>query len=100
MDLVEVAVPAISAAGGGLTVGWLLRLGVQRYLKAHDAMEAALHSMLIQLTRIEERVSTLQRGEERAQTQERSIAIMQTQVAELKEDLNGVGRKLRSLEQQ
>lgn len=99
-ELADIVVPAASAAGGGLTVGWIAKLLIQNWLKKHEAMESSVGTMLIQLTRIEERVSTLQRAEERARDQGRDIAVIQKQIEEFREDLNGVGRKVRSMENQ
>lgn len=93
----DIITPALSAAGGGLTVGWIAKLMIQNWLKKHDDMAANVQSMTIQLTRIEERVSTLQRTEERTHAQDRILAVLQTQLADFKEDLNGVGRKVREL---
>ena len=50
-----------------------------------------------QTTRIEERVSTLQRTEERTHAQDRILAIVQTKLDELQQDVNGVGRKIRDM---
>lgn len=98
MELADVAVPAVSAAGGGLTVGWFLRLVVGRYLKAHDDMATALHGMTIQLTRIEERVGALQTAAAQTQANATGLAVVQTQVAKLATDLNGLGSKVRSIQ--
>lgn len=95
----EIIVPAVSAAGGGLTVGWIAKLMIQNWLKKHDDMAASVQTMMIQLTRIEERVSTLQRTEERTHAQDRILAVLQQQMSEFKDDLNGVGRKVRELSQ-
>lgn len=103
MDFESIAVPAVSAAGGGLTMAWVAKLMIQRWLlkndQNHEKWALSIQNILIQLTRIEERVSTLQRAEERTHEQDRTIAVLQAQLAELKEDLNGVGRKVRDLTQ-
>lgn len=97
--MAEVAVPAMSAAGGGLTVGWVAKVLIQRLLQSHDNVVNEIRAMVIQLTRVEERVTTLQRTEERTHAQDRMLAVIQNQMTEFKEDLNGVGRKLRTMEQ-
>jgi hypothetical protein len=99
MDLSDVAVPAMSAAGGGLTVGWIAKVLIQRLLQSHDNVVNEIRAMVVQLTRVEERVTTLQRTEERTHAQDRILAVMQSQLAEFKDDLNGVGRKVRAMEQ-
>ncbi len=100
MDLSDIAVPAASAAGGAITTAWLAKVLIQNWLKKHDAMEVLLQTMLVQMTRIEERVSALQRAEERARDQGRDIAVIEKQLEEFRADLNGVGRKVREIESQ
>ena len=97
MDLETIATAGISAAGGVTVTGLLLKIMVQNWFKRHDEVAALAQAMLIQLTRIEERVSTLQRTEERTYAQDRLLAVIQTQMTDLKEDVNGVGRKVREM---
>jgi hypothetical protein len=100
MELSEIAIPAASAVSGGVTVGWIAKTMIQNWLKKHDDMASSVQTMLIQLTRIEERVNTLQRAEERSKDQAQKLAVIESQLGEFKDDLNGVGRKLRALEGQ
>ena len=97
MAIEDIAVPALSAAGGGLTVGWVAKTLITNWLNKLDDMASALQSLIIQTTRIEERVSTLQRTEERTHAQDRILAIVQTKLDELQQDVNGVGRKIRDM---
>lgn len=99
MGLEEVAVPALSAAGGGLTVGWIAKVMIQRFLKGHDDLTAEVRSMLIQLTRMEEQLKTLQRGEQTIREQDRALAVMAKEIEEFRQDLNGLGRKVREITQ-
>lgn len=95
MGNTDVIIPALSAAGGGLTVGWMAKLMIQNWLKKHDDMASLMHAMTIQLTRVEERVSTLQRMEERTQAQDRALAVMQAQITEMQGYLDSVQRRMR-----
>lgn len=97
MDIDSVMTPALSAAGGALTTGWIAKTLIQNWLKKHDDMASEVRQMLIQVTRIDEKVSTLQRTEERTHQQDRILAVIQTQLAEFQNDLNGVGRKVREM---
>jgi hypothetical protein len=98
MDISEVAVPAVSAAGGATVTALALKLVIQSWFKRHDEVATKVDSMIIQLTRVEERVSTLQRTEERTHAQDRILAVIQAQIAEFRDDLNGVGRKVREMQ--
>ena len=95
--LEEVAVPALSAAGGAAVAGLALKLVIQNWFKRHDEVAAKVDTMMIQLTRVEERVSSLQRTEERTRAQDGILAVLQSQFNELRDDLNSVGRKMRAM---
>lgn len=97
MDVETIVTPALSAAGGVAVAGMALKMVVQNWFKRHDEVATLAQTMLIQLTRIEERVSSLQRTEERTRQQDTILAVVQSQVSELRDDLNGVGRKLREI---
>ncbi len=98
MDVSEVVVPALSATGGAAATALALKLVIQSWFKRHDEVASKVDSMIVQLTRVEERVSTLQRTEERTHAQDRILAVIQAQLQEFKDDLNGVGRKVRAME--
>lgn len=83
-------VPAISAVGGGVTVGWVAKLIIASWLRKHEQMAEALHSVTIQLTRIEERVTALQRAEERLKDRETSIAVMHQKIEDLEERMTSL----------
>ncbi len=97
----EILVPALSAAGGGVAVAGMAKMMIQRWFtkneENHERWGTSIQSMLIQLTRIEERVSSLQRTEERTRQQDTILAVVQSQLSELRDDLNGVGRKVREM---
>lgn len=97
MAVEEYAVPALSAAGGAAVAGLALKLVIQSWFKRHDEVASKVDTMMIQLTRVEERVSSLQRTEERTRAQDSILAVLQSQFMELKDDVNGVGRKLREM---
>ena len=76
----------------------VLKTMVQNWFKRHETMENKVDTMVIQLTRVEERVSTLQRTEERTREQDRILAVIQNQLSEFRESLNGIGRKVREMQ--
>lgn len=100
----DIITPALSAAGGAITVAGLSKVMIQRWFQKneenHERWGTSIQNILITLTRIEERVSTLQRTEERTRQQDTILAVVQSQLSELKSDLNGVGRKIREMQAQ
>lgn len=99
MEFNEIMVPAVSALGGGAIVGLVLKIIVQAWFRKHEFMETALQEIKVQLARIEERMKGLQHYDEISRSQDRAIAVLQTRTSEFGEDLNGLGRKLRAMEQ-
>jgi hypothetical protein len=100
VEITDIAIPAMSAAGGATVTGIALKMAIQSWFKRHDEVASLVQTMLIQMTRIEERVSSLQRTEERARQQDTILAVVQSQLSELRDDLNGVGRKVREIQTQ
>lgn len=90
MTEADVILPALSAAGGGLTVGWIAKLLITSWFKKHEQMAEALHTVTIQLTRIEERVTALQRAEERLKGWETALAVMKQKLDDLEERVTAV----------
>lgn len=84
-----------SAAGGGLGVGFVAKLLIKSWLKRHDQVEKTLTKAVELLTRLDERVKTLQEGQARMSEHDRQIAILQEQHKKSREDLNGLGTKMR-----
>ena len=104
MPIEEIAVPAMSAAGGGITTLWIAKIMIQRWLekndKAHDKWEGKIESMLLALTRIEEQVKVLRENVDRTRENERSLAVLEKNYDELRKGLNGLGAKVRGIETQ
>lgn len=73
----EILVPALSAASGGFIAGFALKLILQSWFKRHDEVATKVDAMVVQLTRVEERVNVLQRLEDRAHTQNQILEHLQ-----------------------
>ncbi len=94
MDVAEIAVPAVSAAGGGLTVVWVAKVMLKNWLKKHDELGLAVQAAVTLLTRIDERVIQLLKTEERTREQDKSIAVLETRIDTVVKDLNGLGSRV------
>lgn len=97
----DLLTPAVSAVGGGLTVGWIAKLMIQNWIRrneaSHDAASKSIQSIQISLTRIEEQTRIMARIEDQVRSQDKSVAVMESQLKKLIEDVNGLGQKLRQV---
>jgi hypothetical protein len=104
VDFDAVLTPVLSALGGGTAVAGIAKIAIQKWFekneKNHERWGTLIQEIQISVTRIEERVLTLQRTEDRTRMQDQILAVLQTQMQEFKQDLNGVGRKVREMDTQ
>lgn len=95
----DVVVPAVSAIGGGVSVGWVAKVLLQNWFKRneenHDKAATQIQSMSIGMTRIEEQLKVLGRIEAASRDQDKVLAVLQARFEKLMDDVNRMGRKLR-----
>lgn len=97
--MVDILVPVLSAAGGGLTAGWFVKLLLQRELKRHDDVAKTVQDIVVQLTRVEVHVSSLRTDGEHSRQQGAELAALKEKVRALADDLEDMAHKFRNQEQ-
>ena len=97
----DLLTPAVSAVGGGLTVGWIAKVMIQNWIRrneqSHEQNSKSIHEIQIALTRIEEQTRGMSRIEDQVRSQDKSVAVMESQLKKLIDDLNAIGQKLRQV---
>lgn len=107
VELADAVGHAASAAGGGVTIGWIAKFLIQNWIKAHDSradkigealekVAAKLGSIAVELGKVEVRLGALETSAAKAGEFGEKIAILGTRLTTAERNLNGLGQKLRS----
>lgn len=101
MELVDAATHAASAAGGGLGIGFVAKVLIQNWIKSHDKRADktgdAIHAMAVELKGIGTRLDIFEKVVAAVSDQGRHVAVLQTEMKTVRENLNGLGAKIRSI---
>jgi hypothetical protein len=87
--------------GGGGTIGMITKVLVQNWIKNHDKRNDkvgdGMQAMAIEMAKVSVRLEDFAKVAERVGKQGEDVAVLKTQVGTIKENLNGLGAKLRSM---
>lgn len=102
MEVADVATHAASGMGGVAFMGYVARLLVVRHLKRRDEKDdktaEALNDVAVELAKIDVRLQTLQKSVDATAKHGEAIAVLQSQMTDVKRDVNNIGCKVRGLQ--
>lgn len=71
MDVAEIAIPAVSAAGGVVSAGWMAKLLITSWLEKYD------------------------KGMDIVRENDKALAVLQSQIKTIQKDIDGLGSSVR-----
>jgi hypothetical protein len=105
VELGDIASHIAVGGGSAATMGWIAKTLLKTWMQKHEAMAAAVNklaekveALTIEVTKIGVTMQRFDVVDQKTQELDKAVAVAQHRLDETQSDLNGIGRKIRTME--
>jgi len=91
----NIVVPAISAAGGGLTVAWFAKLLLNNWLTKHNEMATAFQEMSKEVAKFQVYVGFFEKEKDTTARTSAKIHLIEERLVSLEKEMRDLAREVR-----